>query len=91
MREDVARDAKCKELDARKQFKVFEHSKGGDISKAAVSTAWVITRKMADSRKCVEARRAAKGYQDPDLEDGAACTPGCVSLRPSHLQFIPCT
>ena len=43
----------------------------------------------ADGVKTVKARPVAKGYQDPDLKDGLVETSGCVSLRSSHLRFIP--
>ena len=43
---------------------------------------------MAEGEKCVKARLAAKGFQDPDLKDGLVETSGCVSLRSSRLQVI---
>ena len=30
----------------------------------------------------------AKGFQDPDLQEGLVDTSGCVALRSSHLQVI---
>ena len=41
---------------------------------------------MADGKKCVKARLAAKGFQGPDLKEGLVGTSGCVSLRSPHLQ-----
>ena len=74
LRAALARDAKVGELDAWRQFRVFEHFKGSDVSNAVVSTRWVLARQMVDSKKCVKARPVAKGYQDPDLRNGLAGT-----------------
>ena len=43
---------------------------------------------MADERKSVNARLAAKGYQEPDLRGGAVDTSGRVSPRSSYFQAI---
>ena len=74
--DDLALEAKVKELDAWRQRKASEPFNGRDISKAVVSTRWVLTWKMADGRKCVEARPAAKAYRGPDLKDGNVDTSG---------------
>ena len=58
------------------------------MPKQLVDTRWVLTWEMAEGKKCVKARIAAKGFQDPDLKDGLAETSGCVSLRSSRLQVI---
>ena len=42
-----------------------------------------------DGAKTVKACMAAKGFQAPDLAEGIVDTPGCASLRPSHLEVTP--
>ena len=39
---------------------------------------------MMDGRKCVKARRVAKGCQHPDLEVGTVGASDCDSFRSSH-------
>ena len=80
--------AKTRELDARTQFKVYSPMEPGQCTKEVAGTRWVLSWKMVEGVETVEARLAAKGYQDPDLKEGLAKTSGCVSLRPSHLQFV---
>ena len=48
----------------------------------------VLTWKVANGVKTVKARLAAKGRQDPDLEDGLVETSRCVSLRSPRHQVI---
>ena len=43
---------------------------------------------MADGRKSVKARLAAKGYQDPDIQKGIADASGRASPRSPSLQVI---
>ena len=81
MHVDSARDAKKQENNAWEQFKVLKPLKERSISKALVSTMWVITWKMADGKKSVRARLVAKGYLDPNSKEGNVGTSGCVSLR----------
>ena len=70
------------------QFGASEPLKVKDISKAAVSTRRVLTRKMADGKRRGGARLVARGYQHPDLKEGAVDTSGRVSLRPSPVRLI---
>ena len=86
---ELVQQPKNRELDAWGKFDVYESRAIGNVSKQVVHTRWVLTWKMADGQKSVEARLAAKGYQDPDLKDGLVDTSGCVSLRSSHPQVIP--
>ena len=86
--EDLGRDAKVKDLDAWRQFKESEPLKGRDISKAVVSTRWVLTWKVVGCKELVMARLLAKGFRDPYLKDGSVDAPGCTSLRPSHPRII---
>ena len=67
---------------------MLEPLKAQDISKAVVRTRRVLTWKMVDGSECFEARQAAKGCQDPDLEDGNAGSSVCVGLRSSPLQIM---
>ena len=60
---DLVRDAKERELSARKQFKVCSPIKGGALSKAIVDTRWVLTWEVVDGKKTGMARLAAKGCQ----------------------------
>ena len=53
-----------------------------------VDTLWVLTWGMVEGEKCVKARLAAKGFQDPDMKDGLVETSRCASLHSSHLQVI---
>ena len=48
------------------------------------SLAW----KQAEGDKTARARSAAKGFQDPDFEEGVLDTSGYASLRSPHLQVI---
>ena len=80
--------ARARELDAWSQFKVYSPMEPGECDEEVVGTRWVLTWKVADGVKTVKACLVAKGYQDPDLEDGLVGTSGCVSLRPSHLQVF---
>ena len=57
----LARDAKTKELDAGKQFKVPNSLQAGSISDSVVSTRWALTWRMADGKNSVKARVVAKG------------------------------
>ena len=94
---DVARDAEASRrgkspnlqfFNAETQFKVFRLRQEGSIYKAVPSTRWVLTWRVVDGKKSVEACPVAKGYQDPDLKDGNVDTSGRVTLRSNHLQVI---
>ena len=74
-----------RELGARRQFKVYLPVKMGALSKGTVSTGWVLTREEVDVEETVEARFAAKGYQDPGLRNDHVDIAGRVSRRSSHL------
>ena len=39
-------------------------------------------------KTCAKASLVAKGYQDPDLQEGIVDTSWCVGLWSSHLQLI---
>ena len=84
----LAQDAKIKELLAWNTFKVFNPVMATEVNKKVVDTRWVLTWKMVEGKQCIKARLAAKGFQDPDLQEGLVDTSGCVSLRSSHLQVI---
>ena len=86
---DLVRDSKTRELAARGEFDVYTPRSTDGASKEIVRTRWVLTRKMADGKKCVKARLVAKGFQDPDLPGGLVDTSGCVSLRSSRILFAP--
>ena len=60
----------------------------GARTKDVADTRWVLTWKEVEGTKTAEARSAAKGYRDPDLEDGNVGISGCVSTSSSHLQLI---
>ena len=85
---ELVQQPKNRELDAWGKFDVYESRAIGNVSKQVVHTRWVLTWKMADGQKSVEARLAAKGYQDPDLKDGLVDTSWRISRRSSHLQVI---
>ena len=97
MRDDPARDSEVKELDSRKDFKAFKPFEERDVTKdgcyqmdgssPSITARWMLAWKMADGENCVEARSAAKGYQDPGLRGGSVDASRCVSLRSSHPQF----
>ena len=80
--------AKNTELGDCKKFDVCEPRNDCDVSRTGVQTRSVLTRKMMDGHKGDKARLVAEGYQDPGLREGIVDTPGCVSLRSSHLQVI---
>ena len=44
---------------------------------------------MVNGKRDVKARVVDKGYRRPDLREGSADAPGCVSFRPYHLQAAP--
>lgn len=64
------------------QFEMVGPFQDCDVSKALVSTRWVLTWKMVDGERCVKARLVAKGYQFPDLKDGVVGAAECVSIPP---------
>ena len=88
MHGDLVASAKMKELEAWGKFKVFSPVKSNSLSKKSVDSHWVLTWKMVEGLKTVKARVVAKGFQDPDLQEGLVDTSGCVRLRSSHLQVI---
>ena len=67
MHADLVREGKLRELAAWGKFDVYAQRNACHFSKKAAQTRWVLTRKMVDGEKCVKARVAAKGVQDPDL------------------------
>ena len=73
-------------LNSWAKFKVFQPLRGRTPSKTAVDTRWALSPKVVDGEKYVKARLVVNGYQGPDLKDSSVETPGCVSLRASHLQ-----
>ena len=54
----------------------------------ALGTPWVLTWKMVEGVKTAKARLVARGFRDPDVEDGDVASAGSVGLPSSHLQFI---
>ena len=88
MRADLVKLAKGKEMDARKQFKVYSPVQIGTQTKDVVDTRWVLTWKETDGNRTDKARLVAKGYQGPDLRDGNRANAAWVSGVPSHSQLI---
>ena len=88
MHADLARRAKERKLEAWGQFNVSSPEKMGTQSKDMVDTRWVLTWKEVDGVKTAKARLLARGYQDPDLRNGAVDNEGCVSRRSSHLRLV---
>ena len=63
---DLVREGKLRELAAWKKYDVPTQRDQCQVSKQVVQARWVLTWKMVDGRRCVEARPVAKGFQDPD-------------------------
>ena len=61
----------------------FEPLTKGDLGKSAAA------RKMVEGGKTIKARKAAKGFQGPDLKECVVDTSGNVSLLSLDLQVIP--
>ena len=80
--------AKDRELGARRRSKVSEPVSKGALSAAIADTRWVLSWKLVDWAKDVEACMVAKGNRDPDLETRLAETSGCVILPSFHLRAI---
>ena len=55
LRGDLARGAEVKEVHTWKRFRAPGPLEESDVSRALVSTRWVIARRMVDGKKCVEA------------------------------------
>ena len=68
--------AKTEELDAWRKFVAYEPRKNGSVSRQIAQARWVLTWKMMDGQKSAKARVVAKGYQDPDLQEGLVDTSG---------------
>ena len=81
------RAATGREINARREFRVFAPATAGIPSKAAASRR-VPTWEMVDGRRGVAARPVAEIYRGPDCEEGPLETSGRVSLRPSHPQVL---
>ena len=77
-----------KELHSWTKFDVFAPCKETEVNKKVAQTRWVLPWEMVGGCGNVTERLAAKGNQDPDLEEGIADATGCVSLRSSHLRVI---
>ena len=75
-------------MEAWGKFEAFLPLHECKVQKQMADTRWVLTWEMVEGEICVEARLAAKGFQDPNLKDGLVETSGCVSLRSSHHQVI---
>ena len=85
---DPARQAKGRESDTWRQFKVFSPVNMGSQPKGVVDTRWVLTWEEAEGAGTVKAQLVATGYQVPDLPNGNMDIAGCVSRRLPHLQLI---
>ena len=79
---------KEREPAAWKRFKILEPVIVANPSKVTVDARWVAPWMVAEGKEDVKAPCVAHGYQDPDLENGMAEAPGCLSLRSSHLQVV---
>ena len=84
---DFARKVKERELDAWKHFKVFAPVETGFQCKDAVGVRWALSWEEAECSKTVKARLVTKGYQGPDLRNGAVAVAGCVGKRSPHSQL----
>ena len=89
MHADLVKAGKQRELAAWGKLDVFPPRDACKVRKQIVQRRWLLTRKMAEGKKCVKARLVAKCFQGPDLKDGLVDSSGCVSLRSSHLQVAP--
>ena len=85
---ELVKVAKIEEPDAWKKFDVSDPRRGDTASKQVAQPRWVLAWQMAGGRKSVKAKLAAKGYQDPDLQEGIVGATGCVGLMSSHLPGI---
>ena len=65
-----------REQEAREKFDVYTQRNECQDSKKVVRTRWVLTWEMVDGKICVKARLAAKGFQDPDSQEGIVDTSG---------------
>ena len=79
---------KVEKLRARNSFEASELFEAKDITKAVVTTRWVLTSPMLGGKKCAKAHLAARGYQGPDLKESIVDTSDCVRLRSSHFRVI---
>ena len=82
------RKPKERGLDEWEEFKGFLPSEMGAQAKDVADTRRALTRKEVIGKKTAGARLAAKGYQDPDPEDGNVATPECVNEMSRHLRLI---
>ena len=82
---EFAQAAKTEELDEWGKPDVCEPRKDENVSKQIKQTRRVLTGKMADGRKSVKARLAAKDYRGPSRQEGAVGTSGRASLLSSQL------
>ena len=87
-RAELLHAAKTEELGAWEKLDVFQPRRACSVSKQPGQTSRVLTWNMADGRKSVKVRLAARGYQFPDLREGIVDASGCFSCRSSPLQVI---
>ena len=85
---DQVREGELRELAAWEKFDVYARRNACNASREIAQIRWVLTWKTVDGEKCVKARLAARGFQDPDLREGLVDTSCCISLRSSHSQVI---
>ena len=82
----VVKTAQNRELSAWKELRVSPRRYEAKIAKTISDAPWVLACKVTEGRPSVMARLVAKGFQDPDLQQGLVETAGCEGLRLSHLQ-----
>ena len=63
MHAELVQDGKRRELEAWGKFEAFSPLNARRAQKQLVDTRWVLTWKMAEGKKCVKARFAAKGFR----------------------------
>ena len=85
---DLVKTPKARELEAWEHFRVFSLVQLDTQQIDRVDTRRVLTWNQVDGVKNVNARLAAKGFQDPDLRMGNVDIAGSMSRRSSHLQVI---
>ena len=83
------RVAQGRGLGAWQEFDAFRFAAQAHINQTIAGTRWILIWRVIDGQTSFKARLAAKGSQDPELQQGIAEAAGCVSLRLPHLQIPP--
>ena len=72
-------EAKCKELDIWKEMQVFE--KVMDNGQDAISTNWIVTKKINDDVEKVKARLVCRGFEETEKVKGDSLTVNKCGIR----------